>query len=580
MAEITLIIDGKKVKGETGDTILDVCEKNGIDVPTLCHFKGLTDVGACRMCIVEIGEKRVEINTACTTQALDGMVVKTDTERLNNLRKINIELLLAERNHFCMFCEMSGDCELQDLAYRFKIDYIRYPLLFPKLPLDASHKYIVIDHNRCILCGRCIRACDELEANHTLDFRERGWQKMINIDLNSTLCESTCTSCGSCIQVCPTGAIFDKKSPYLGRSEECEFTKTVCSECSVGCGTEIVTRANHILRINGDFDSDVSRGLLCDKGRFEPLYKEKKRYLKPMVRVNGELKESDWEEATKIMVEKIGGMDGKDIAGLVSARATNETIDLFKKLINNVFCSENIRMLHGSITTLKGKGSLNEILESDLIIVAGADFSKDHKVVRSLIKRAVVKNSSSLILVDSNANNLSSYAKLLLKKEELEKVNEEISKANEVSIIFGYKISDDVEKWISKYGGEVNLIGLMPGTNSLGAYKLGINRNFKPRKARGLYILAVDEDNDIFENIIEEAKKSEFVVLQTSCENVLSKEADLIIPSMIWAERSGSYTNMEGKTQELNKSITPPPEVKDDREIMISLAEKMGKFLS
>jgi len=579
LAEITLTINGKEVKGETGDTILDACEKNGIDVPTLCHFKGLTDVAACRMCIVEIGEERVAINTACTTQAGEGMVVKTDTEKLNNLRKINLELLLAERNHFCMFCEMSGDCELQDLAYQFKIDYIRYPLLFPKLLIDASHKYIVIDHNRCILCGRCVRVCDELEGNHTLDFRERGWQKMVNIDLNSILNESTCTSCGSCVQVCPTGAIFDRKSPYIGRSEDCEFIKTVCSECSVGCGTEIVTRSNHILRINGDFDSDVSGGLLCDKGRFEPLYKEKKRYLKPMVRVNGELKETDWKEATKIIVEKIGRMDGKDIAGLVSARATNETIDLFKKLINNVFCSENIGMLHGPVTTLKGKGALNEILESDLIIVLGADFSKDHKVVRSLIKRAVIKNGSSLISVNSNGNNISSYAKLLLKKEELEKVEKEISKANEVSIIFGYKTSEDVEKWISKYEGQVNLIGLMPGTNSLGAYKLGINRNFKPRKAKGLYILAVDEDNDTLENMIEEAKKSEFVVLQTSYENVLSKEANLIIPSMMWAERSGSYTNVEGKKQEVNKSITPPPEIKEDREIMIHVADKMGKSL-
>jgi len=169
LAEITLTINGKEVKGETGDTILDACEKNGIDVPTLCHFKGLTDVAACRMCIVEIGEERVAINTACTTQAGEGMVVKTDTEKLNNLRKINLELLLAERNHFCMFCEMSGDCELQNLAYQFKIDYIRYPLLFPKLPIDASHKYIIIDHNRCILCGRCVRVCDELEGNHTLD---------------------------------------------------------------------------------------------------------------------------------------------------------------------------------------------------------------------------------------------------------------------------------------------------------------------------------------------------------------------------------------------------------------------------
>ena len=579
MAQINLNINGKEVKGETGDTILDVCEKNGIDVQTLCHFKGLTDIGSCRMCIVEIGTERVEINTACTTQAGDGMVVRTDTKKLNNLRRTNLELLLSERNHFCMFCEMSGDCELQDLAYKFKIDHIRYPLLFPKLQLDASHKYIVIDHNRCILCGRCVRICDELEANHTLDFRERSWQKMVNIDLNTNLGDSTCTSCGSCIQVCPTGTIFDKKSPYIGRSEDCEFIKTVCSQCSVGCETEIITRANHILRINGDFDSEVNKGLLCDSGRFTPLYEERKRYLRPMVRLNGELKESDWEEVKKIIVEKLGGISGEDIVGLISARATTETINLFKKLINNVFNSENIGMLHGPFSTLKGEGSLNEILQSDLIILLGADFEKYYKVVRSLIKRAVA-SGSSLILIDSKDSNLSSYAKLSLSKEELQKVDEEINKATKISIVYNHRISEDIENWVSKYEGEVNLIGLIPGTNSLGAYNIGISREFKPVEAKGLYILATDENTDTFEKIVEKVKQSEFVILQTSYENVLSQEADVIIPSLIWAERSGSYTNLEGMTQEVNRSITPPPEIKEDREIMIGIADKMGKSLS
>ncbi|GAH68717.1 unnamed protein product, partial [marine sediment metagenome] len=257
-----------------------------------------------------------------------------------------------------------------------------------------SHKYIIIDHNRCILCGRCVRVCDELEGNHTLDFRERGWQKMVNIDLNSILNESTCTSCGSCVQVCPTGAIYDRKSPYIGRSEDCEFTKTVCSQCSIGCGIEVVTRANHILRINGDYDSNINNGLLCDMGRFEPLYEERKRYLKPMVRMNGELKESNWEEAIDIIANRLVGIDGEDMLGLVSAIATTETIIIFKKLINNVFNSENIGMLHGPVSTLKCEGSLNEILKSDLIIVIGADFTRDSKVVRSLVKRAVTKGSN------------------------------------------------------------------------------------------------------------------------------------------------------------------------------------------
>jgi len=578
LAEIKLTINGKEVKGETGDNILDVCEKSGIDVPTLCHYKGLTDIGACRMCIVEIGEERVVIEAACTSMARGGIVVKTDTKRLYDLRRINLELLLSERNHFCMFCEMSGDCELQDLAYQFKIDHIRYPLLFPKLPVDASHKYMVIDHNRCILCGRCIRFCDEIEVSNTLDFRERGSRKMLNIDLNNPFGESTCTSCGGCIQVCPTGAVFDKRSSYIGRSEECKFTKTICAECRVGCGIEVVTKSNQILRINGDFDSEVNRGLICDKGRFAPLYERRKRYLKPMIRKNGELKESNWEESSKLIVEKLGRIDGKDIMGLISARITTENISLFKKFINNLCNSENIGMLHGPITDIVGEGLLDGILKSDLIIVLGAEFTKYHKVIRSLIKRAVV-SGSRLILIDSKDEILFTIAEETFTTKKLEKVDEEIYKVRKISIIFNYKISEDVEKWLLKYDGKLNLIGLMPGPNSLGSFKMGIKRDFKPIKAKGLFIMAEDETDDILEGIVDIAKQSELFVLQTSYENILSKEADIIIPAFIWAERYGTYINLEGREQKLNQSIKPPSEILECWEMLIDLAEKMRKFV-
>jgi len=578
LTEITLNIDGKEVKGEMRDTILDVCEKNEIDIPTLCHFKGLSDIGVCRMCIVEIGEKRVAIDSACTSKAVDGMIVKTDTEKLYNLRRTNLELILAERNHFCMFCEMSGDCELQDLAYYFKLDNIRYPLLFSKLPVDASHKYIVIDHNRCILCGRCIRFCDEIEVCHTLDFRERGSQKMLNIDLNSSFGKSTCTSCGGCMQICPTGAIFDKRSSYVGRSDECKITKTFCSECRVGCGIEVVTKSNQILRINGDFDSEVNRGLICDKGRFIPLYDRRKRYLKPMVSKNGKLIESDWEEASKLIVETLEKIDGKDIMGIISPRVPTEGISTFKKFINNLCESENIGMLHGQITTIEGEGSLNKILESDLIIVIEADFSNNYKVIRSLIKRAVI-NGSSLILVNSKDDSLSPFSKLLFSDDELDKVDDEINKTKKISIIFNHKISEGIEKWLSKYEGKLNLIGLIPDPNSLGAFRMGIKRDFKPIKAKGLFIIAVDERDEMLKGVIEIAKMADFFVLQTSYENVLSKEADVIIPALIWSERYGNYINLEGKTLKMNRSITPPPEIKECWGIMIHLAEKMGKII-
>ncbi|HDH09929.1 MAG TPA: 2Fe-2S iron-sulfur cluster binding domain-containing protein, partial [Chloroflexi bacterium] len=273
MAEITLNIDGREVKGERGDTILQVCQKNGIDVPTLCHFAELSNIGSCRVCIVEIEERgRTRIDTSCTTPAAEGMVVRTNGEKLNAFRKAAIELLLSERNHFCMYCEMSGDCELQSLAYRFGIDHVRYPYFYPKLPVDSSRKYFIMDHNRCVLCRRCVRACAELVGNHTLGVMERGIRSMIHADLNVPFGESSCVSCGTCLSVCPTGALVDRRSAYMGREIQVERVKSTCLFCSVGCGTEIVVRDDYILRVEGDWDAEPNRGLLCVAGRFEPLY--------------------------------------------------------------------------------------------------------------------------------------------------------------------------------------------------------------------------------------------------------------------------------------------------------------------
>jgi formate dehydrogenase major subunit len=175
MNEITLTINGREVKGEKGNTVLEVCQANGIDVPTLCHLDGLSDVGACRMCVVEIEKERRPV-PACTYPARDGLVIQTNTERLEKYRRQILELIFTEHNHFCMFCEASGDCELQKLAYRYQMDNVRYPYTFPSLAVDSLSDYLVIDHNRCILCGRCVRACSEVAASYTINFSHRGWK--------------------------------------------------------------------------------------------------------------------------------------------------------------------------------------------------------------------------------------------------------------------------------------------------------------------------------------------------------------------------------------------------------------------
>jgi bidirectional [NiFe] hydrogenase diaphorase subunit len=206
----TLTIDGKEVSAREGETILQVARENGIDIPTLCYLEGLEPIGACRLCLVEVkGINRLV--PACVTQVEEGMEVVTNSERLIKYRQMILELLFSERNHTCSVCVVNGHCELQRLAQRLGVTHIRFPYRYPNLPIDASHERFVIDHNRCVLCTRCVRVCDEIEGAHVWDVMGRGINSRIIADLNQPWGTSeVCTSCGKCVHVCPTGALSEK----------------------------------------------------------------------------------------------------------------------------------------------------------------------------------------------------------------------------------------------------------------------------------------------------------------------------------------------------------------------------------
>jgi bidirectional [NiFe] hydrogenase diaphorase subunit len=205
----TLTIDGKNVSARSGQTILEVAKEHGIEIPTLCHLDGLSDVGACRLCVVEVKGNN-KLFPACVTSVFEGMEVTTQSKRLQGHRRTLLELLFAERNHICSVCVANGHCELQDLAKSQGVTHIRLPYRNPNLPVDASHERFTIDHNRCIMCTRCVRVCAEVEGAHVWDVMGRGIDSMIISDLHEEWGKSSCTRCGKCVQVCPTGALFDK----------------------------------------------------------------------------------------------------------------------------------------------------------------------------------------------------------------------------------------------------------------------------------------------------------------------------------------------------------------------------------
>lgn len=206
----TLTVDGRPVSARPGETLLDVCREHGVPIPTLCHLDGLSDVGACRLCLVEVkGASRLQ--PACTTLALEGMEVLTGTERLRRHRRAIVELLLAEGEHVCSVCAASGACELQALAASLGVEGVRFPYRHPRTALDASHPRFLLDPARCVLCTRCVRVCDELEGAHTWDVAGRGGASRVITDLAAPWgAAASCTGCGKCVHACPTGALLEQ----------------------------------------------------------------------------------------------------------------------------------------------------------------------------------------------------------------------------------------------------------------------------------------------------------------------------------------------------------------------------------
>lgn len=205
----TLIIDEREVSARAGQTILDVARENEIRIPTLCHLNGLSDVGACRLCLVEIKGSN-KLLPACVATVQEGMEITTDSERLRKHRRTILELLFAERNHVCSVCVSNNHCELQSMAQELGLTHIRLPYRFAAYSVDASHERFTLDHNRCILCQRCVRVCAEVEGAHIWDVMGRGIACLVITDLNDEWKNTNCTKCGKCVEVCPTGALFDK----------------------------------------------------------------------------------------------------------------------------------------------------------------------------------------------------------------------------------------------------------------------------------------------------------------------------------------------------------------------------------
>jgi predicted molibdopterin-dependent oxidoreductase YjgC len=344
---VNVTIDGRAVEAVKGETILELARRNGIHIPTLCYHPRLPIVGACRVCVVEVEGARTLVASCAFPVEQEGMVIKTNTERVLQARRLVIELLLSSGDHNCLLCESNGQCELQDLVYELKIERPRFTAQSPGYALDDSNPMIYRDLNKCILCGRCVRGCNEVQVNQVIDFGYRGGRTKIVTAADRSYGDSNCVFCGECVQLCPVGALVENKARFAGRPWDIKKVSTTCTYCGTGCTIDLNVLDNRVIKITGHESGVTNQGSLCVKGRFGyEFIHHKDRLATPLIKENGAFREATWAEALDLVAKKLGEIKEKHgpdaVGGLSSARCTNEENYLMQKFMRAVIGTNNI----------------------------------------------------------------------------------------------------------------------------------------------------------------------------------------------------------------------------------------------
>ena len=637
MSKMTVTVDGKKVEVPIGATILEAAKAAGSRVPTLCHDNKLHPFGACRICLVEVDGTPRKFTPSCTTPATDNMVVRTTSPALIEARRMVLELLLIKHPLDCPVCDKAGECSLQDLVHEYGLGPSRFDPEKGYLPPDLESAVIERNISRCILCGKCVRICDEQNGVGEWAFTRRGTKARISTDFDRPL---DCEFCGECVEICPVGALTTRQFKYKARSWNLEGTKSVCNYCGCGCGITYETRDNKIMRVG-----PAKENYLCAKGRFGwDAVHSSERITTPKMRIGNELVDCTWDEALSVIATNLKVIKNKrgadSIGGLGSVRTTNEDSYVFQKFMRTVVGTNNVDML-ARLKVPKGlnaaffSGELSKMGEHDVILMLDKNTGEINPLTGIEIVRAAVRKERKVILVSDVINKFNRIASVVIPTSadkavedlitalssakggsEAQQAAKILKTAASVAIIIPARVTDKEFVKIKNLAGQLKNVTYYPlvrRSNFQGSLDMGVVPSYYPGyravgtettaslsgawnailpdtpgmnavemihaiasgKLAALYIMG-DDPVGSDRHLREPLDKIEFLVVQDIFMTETAKIADVVLPAAASAEKTGTFTNLERRLQQLNKAEEPIGESRPDWEITQEIAKRMG----
>jgi NADH-quinone oxidoreductase subunit G len=601
---VNLTIDGRAIQAPPGTLLIDAAKRSGIEVPSFCYYEGLTLAAACRMCLVEI-EKMPKLMTACTQPVAEGMVVRTETPQVAAARKSMLEFLLANHPLDCPVCDKGGECELQDMTFRYGAGESRFTEMKVHVDEKQWSPVVFFDNPRCILCYRCVRICSEGMGVGALGVINRGVVSEIAPNKGDHL---ECDECGMCIDICPVGALTSGIYRYHTRPWEMEHVGTICTHCSNGCKTTLGVRNDEIIRGNNRDRSGINGEFLCIKGRYAfDFYNHPERLLAPLVRINGNLEEVSWSQAIETVAAKFNEVRGRNgkFGAIGSNHTTNEENYYLQKFARKVLGTGNIDHhrtgdVPALLDALSGKSgklaSTADLYGKKAVLVIGADLALEQPFLSFQIRANYRHHQARVYVVSAGPVREDQYAAASLRiaaggeLDAVESLRDRLKAEPELVVVFGDAIKGEGVRRLVDFseslGIPVQYVCLVDYSNSRGAVDMGL----LPDAAGGLALpeMLAAEDLDVLWVVganpfgpPPDGRGSvtrfvgRFVVVHDLFLTETAQVADVVFPAASAYEKNGTVTNVCGEVQRLRKAVGAMG-AKPDLEIMGLLAREMG----